>query len=104
MPSCSPRGGRATSSTAWCGPTAPSMLDGHGLAASLDWHARNLSKRTVIAIAVRGIESALRPALEVEIALFRIAQEALNNVAKHARAQHVEIALVHANGECVMSV
>jgi signal transduction histidine kinase len=39
-----------------------------------------------------------------EIALYRIAQEALNNVAKHARAQRVEIALGHANGECVMSV
>ena len=82
----------------------PPMLDDHGLAAALDWHARNFSKRTGIAVAVRGIEPALRPALEVEIALFRIAQEALNNVAKHARAQHVEIALVHANGECVMSV
>jgi len=82
----------------------PPMLDDHGLAAALDWHARNFSKRTGIAVAVRGIEPALRPALEVEIALFRIAQEALNNVAKHARAQHVEIALDHANGECVMSV
>jgi two-component system sensor histidine kinase UhpB len=46
----------------------------------------------------------MRLAPEVEIALFRIAQEALNNVAKHARAHRVEIALDHANGECVMSV
>jgi signal transduction histidine kinase len=46
----------------------------------------------------------VRPALQVEIALFRIAQEALNNVAKHARARRVEIALDQVNGECVMSV
>ena len=82
----------------------PPMLDDHGLAAALDWHARNFSARTGIAVAVRSSEPALRPALQVEIALFRIAQEALNNVAKHARAQRVEIALDHANGECVMSV
>ena len=82
----------------------PPMLDDHGLAAALDWHARNFSRRTGIAVAVRGREPALRPALQVEVALFRIAQEALNNVAKHARAHRVEIALEHANGECVMSV
>ena len=46
----------------------------------------------------------MRPAHQVEIALFRIVQEALNNVAKHARAHRVEITLDHANGECVMSV
>jgi PAS domain S-box-containing protein len=82
----------------------PPMLDDHGLAAALDWHARNFSRRTGIAVAVRGTGPALRPALQVEIALFRIAQEALNNVAKHARAHRVEIALDHANGECLMSV
>ena len=82
----------------------PPMLDDHGLAAALDWHARNFSRRTGIAVAVRANEPAVRPALQVEIALFRIAQEALNNVAKHARARRVEIALDHANGECVMSV
>jgi len=82
----------------------PPMLDDHGLAAALDWHARNFSRRTGIAVAVRAREPALRPALQVEIALFRIAQEALNNVAKHARAHRVEIELDHANGECVMSV
>ena len=82
----------------------PPMLDDHGLAAALDWHTRNFSARTGIAVAVRGSEPALRPALQVEIALFRIAQEALNNVAKHARARHVEIVLDQSNGECVMSV
>src|SRR5712692_9622591 len=82
----------------------PPMLDDHGLAAALDWHARNFSRRTGIAVAVRGSEPAVRPALQVEIALFRIAQEALNNVAKHARACRVEIALDQVNGECVMSV
>jgi PAS domain S-box-containing protein len=82
----------------------PPMFDDHGLAAALDWHARNFSRRTGIAVAVRAHEPAVRPVLQVEIALFRIAQEALNNVAKHARAHRVEIALDHANGECVMSV
>jgi len=82
----------------------PPMLDDYGLAAALDWHARNFSKRTGIAVVVRASEPAVRPAPQVEIALFRIAQEALNNVAKHAGARRVEIALEHANGECVMSV
>jgi PAS domain S-box-containing protein len=82
----------------------PPMLDDHGLAAALDWHARSFSTRTGIAVAVRGSEPAVRPPPPVQIALFRIAQEALNNVAKHARARRVEITLDHANGECVMSV
>ncbi|HEX9396774.1 MAG TPA: PAS domain S-box protein [Burkholderiales bacterium] len=82
----------------------PPMLDHHGLASALHWHARNFSKRTGIAVAVRGSDPAVRPAPQVEIALFRIAQEALNNVAKHAGARRVDIALDQANGECVMSV
>jgi two-component system sensor histidine kinase UhpB len=82
----------------------PPMLDDYGLASALDWHAKNFSKRTGIAVAVRASEPTVRPPPRVEIALFRIAQEALNNVAKHARAHRVEIALEHANDECVMSV
>jgi len=82
----------------------PPMLDDHGLAAALDWYARSYSTRTGITVAVRAGEPATRPPPKVEIALYRIAQEALNNVAKHACARRVEIALEHANGECVMSV
>ena len=82
----------------------PPMLDDHGLAAALDWYARSYSTRTGITVAVRAGEPATRPPPKVEIALYRIAQEAINNVAKHARAQRVEITLDHANGECVMAV
>ncbi len=46
----------------------------------------------------------MRPPPQVEIALYRIAQEAINNVAKHARAQRVEIALTYGRGECMMTV
>jgi signal transduction histidine kinase len=82
----------------------PPMLDDHGLAAALDWHARNFSRRTGIAVVVRAGEPAVQLAPQVEIALFRIAQEALNNIAKHAGARHAEIALDQENGEWVMSV
>jgi len=82
----------------------PPMLDDHGLAAALDWHARKFSRRTGIAVVVHASEPAVQPAPQVQIALFRIAQEALNNIAKHAGARHAEIALDQENGDCVMSV
>jgi PAS domain S-box-containing protein len=82
----------------------PPMLDDHGLLAALDWYAGIFSRRTGIAVSVRGSDPAARTAPEVEIGLFRIAQEALNNVAKHAAARGVEVALDYSNGECVMAV
>jgi PAS domain S-box-containing protein len=82
----------------------PPMLDDHGLAAALDWHARKFSRRTGIAVAVHAGEPAAPLAPQVEIALFRIAQEALNNIAKHASARRAEIALDQENGDFVMSV
>src|SRR6266849_6457971 len=40
----------------------------------------------------------------VDLAMFRIAQEALNNVAKHSNAQRVEIAIRRTNGLATLSV
>jgi signal transduction histidine kinase len=82
----------------------PPMLDDYGLLPALDWYAREFSKRTGIKVAVRGEEPKKRPAQEVDIALFRIAQEALNNVAKHARATQVAIGLEYWISECIMTV
>ena len=47
--------------------------------------------RVVVTLSIEGLTEELPP--DVKIALYRIAQEALNNVAKHAQAQHVQIEL-----------
>jgi len=79
------------------------MLGHHGLAAALHWHAETSLQRT--GSGCRGAPTTRRSGrAHVEIALFRIAQEALNNVAKHADAKRAVIAFEHVNGECVMSV
>lgn len=69
----------------------PSMLDDLGLAAALGWLAREISRPTGLHIQVEADD--LPPDLpdEHKTCVFRIAQEALNNVAKHANANTVEI-------------
>ena len=69
----------------------PPVLDDYGLVAALNWYSKQFKERTGIATAVKGEELADRLPLAVETALFRIAQEALNNVAKHAEADQVTL-------------
>jgi two-component system sensor histidine kinase UhpB len=71
----------------------PPVLDDYGLVATLHWYAEQFERRTDIAIAVEGEEPVPRLAARVENALFRIAQEALTNVAKHAQATHVTVSV-----------
>ena len=71
----------------------PVALDDYGLVAALRIYAAEFSKRFGTGVSVSGDDPALRLPLPAETALFRIAQEALNNVAKHARATR---ATVHA--------
>ena len=82
----------------------PPMLDDHGLLPALQWYAKQFSERTGIGVTVLGGYPEPRVGPQIEIVLFRIAQEALNNVAKHARAAHVEIALDRSESELVLSV
>jgi signal transduction histidine kinase len=71
----------------------PPMLDDHGLATTLRWYAQQFSARTGIRVSV-DVECPHEAAAPgVQLALFRIAQEALNNVAKHARATKVSLAV-----------
>jgi len=71
----------------------PPALDEFGLAAALRWYATKFTARTNIAVEVSSPEPAPRRAPQVEVALFRIAQEALTNVARHAQATQVIIQL-----------
>ncbi len=74
----------------------PTALDDFGLEDALANYARNWSKHFGVPVEVhaRGVGKG-RLTSETETVLYRIAQEALNNVAKHARAANVSILLEH---------
>jgi protein-histidine pros-kinase len=81
----------------------PALLDEYGLPAALAWYGEEYSQRTGIRVGVHGEAGAgLRP--EVAVALFRIAQEALNNAAKHSSAETVRLGLEERGGELVLSI
>jgi PAS domain S-box-containing protein len=81
----------------------PPMLDDHGLPAALAWYADEFAVRSGVAVSVQAeAEGGERLSPEVEIALFRIAQEALNNIAKHARATRATIVLGRAASDYCM--
>ena len=70
----------------------PTILDDLGLVPAVEFLTQGISKRFGIPISVEGDTSGRLPA-QVEVALYRIVQEALNNITKHARASHVTVRL-----------
>ncbi|HEY1288016.1 MAG TPA: ATP-binding protein [Burkholderiales bacterium] len=82
----------------------PPGLDELGLLAALREHAEQVAQRSRLAVEVRGEEPQPRLPAAAEIALFRVAQEALTNVVKHARATKVTISLIPAPGLVVLTV
>jgi two-component system, NarL family, sensor histidine kinase UhpB len=71
----------------------PPMLEEFGLVSALRWYSQNFFQRTGISTLISGDEFQPRLPKNVEVVLFRIVQEALNNVAKHTSATHVLIGL-----------
>ena len=71
----------------------PAMLDDLGLAASIEWQARDFEKRTGIVCTVSLPAVDLPLAIDASVALFRIFQEALTNITRHANAQNIEVTL-----------
>jgi PAS domain S-box-containing protein len=77
----------------------PPALDAVGLNLTLEGFCRDFARRTQLSIDYVGLELPLLPET-VNICLYRSLQEALTNVAKHARAQQVCVSLDH-NAETV---
>jgi signal transduction histidine kinase len=81
----------------------PPMLDEYGLGPSLRWYAKEFTDRTGIRVETFDGDD-LRLGPDAEIALFRIAQEALNNAARHSQAKNMRIDLRQAEAETVFTV
>jgi signal transduction histidine kinase len=71
----------------------PTVLDDFGLGPALRAHAIAFGERTGLAVRYVGAADATRLSASTSIALFRVAQEALTNVARHARARKVSVVL-----------
>jgi len=81
----------------------PVILDDFGLAAGLQWLAENFARRTGIFVASR-ITFEGRLEEDIETHLFRVAQEALTNVARHSGATRVELHLTGSDGRVTLSI
>lgn len=84
----------------------PPVLDDCGLAAALRWEAQRVTERYGPALVVRVIadESPPTPGPEQEIVLFRVAQEAIMNAVKHAKATTITVTLRAEAGRLTLQV
>jgi signal transduction histidine kinase len=75
----------------------PAVLDEQGLEAALLSQARAFEETSGVARDIRsGLETRLAP--ELETVLYRVTQESLTNIGKHARASRVTVSLATENG------
>jgi len=82
----------------------PPVIDDYGLLASVQWLADRFMARTEIPVLVHGREARPRLSSTKEIALFRVTQEALNNIAKHAQATTVDIELYQVDNSVHLAI
>lgn len=77
----------------------PSLLDDLGLVAALEWYVERHAQRTGLQGRLVADPDEIHADPEIETACFRVAQEALTNVARHARASRFSVELIqHAGG------
>jgi PAS domain S-box-containing protein len=82
----------------------PSVLSDYGLAEALESYADRFADQMGIPVQVAGDTLEGRLADSVETVFYRIAQEALTNIMKHAQAQQVTIRLAEQNGTVRMTI
>jgi PAS domain S-box-containing protein len=82
----------------------PAVLDDLGLAAAIDWQARDFQARSGVSCVVRLPENDLELSRDQATALFRIFQESLTNVARHAQATKLWVNLSEEEGAVVLEI
>ena len=82
----------------------PSMLDDLGLIPALEWQARETSRRTGIDVRVsaENVDDSLPDAIRT--CVYRVVQEALQNVSRHSGASHVKITVQRPKGTVSLAI
>ena len=80
------------------------MLDDLGLAPSVRWYVQRYAERSDVTVKFELGEFEQRLAPDIETALYRVLQEALTNIARHAQATHVHLRLHATPSEVVAYV
>lgn len=82
----------------------PGVLDTAGLPAALEWQANQFQKQTGIVCSVKTVMKEALWDQHLNTAFFRIFQEALTNVIRHAKATKVEVQLAETGGQIMLEV
>lgn len=76
----------------------PPLLDECGLASALKWYVQGTAERSGIAITLDIAEDFGRLPRDMELAIFRVAQECLTNIHRHAKSKTASIRVARRNG------
>ncbi|HEY8893738.1 MAG TPA: PAS domain-containing sensor histidine kinase [Niastella sp.] len=82
----------------------PSMLDDLGLIEAMEWQSKEFAGRSGININFESTVSHLPVANAIATSLFRIYQEALTNIGRHAQAKNVYSKLQLENGQLILTI
>jgi PAS domain S-box-containing protein len=81
----------------------PQILDDLGLEAAIQWYTNEFKKRTLIEVLLE-IDSGIVIPADASLIIFRILQESLTNITRHAKATRVDIKLGQKGGNIVFSI
>jgi signal transduction histidine kinase len=82
----------------------PPLLDEVGLESATRWYADGFAQRSALKVSLHLDHITNRLPKEVELALFRVLQESLTNVHRHANAKSIEVVLTCSTENIVLSV
>jgi signal transduction histidine kinase len=87
-----------------CSDLRPHVLERLGLQAGIDWYVRGFEKRTGIRCIVSALQEIPELDKDLSLVLFRVLQEAMTNVARHACATQVHVTLKEKGDRLVLQV
>lgn len=82
----------------------PSIIEDLGLEQALSSETHNFSRLEKIPVKLEYDIGSLDPSLDIAVSLFRITQESLRNIQKHAHAKSVSIQLVRENSSLLLTI